>query len=193
MAQARVGNYLYGLNWVFWPDGRLELELELTGILLTRELERSGVYRKRVPTIVKQAWVFAYVCFAWIFFRAASLSDAMLIVRRIFTESHNARSLTTIAHGLNRDGIPSPPVTLSGSNNSITNAFPLPNFGFVYQPEESSVSYGIGVISFGGFAAELSSASTAPVKQRAKASKPRGFKNPNWEAGFSFTGIVELH
>jgi hypothetical protein len=29
--------------------------------------------------------VFLYVCFAWIFFRAASLSDAALIVNRIFT------------------------------------------------------------------------------------------------------------
>jgi site-specific DNA recombinase len=32
------------------------------------------------------------------------------IVRRIFTESRDGRSLTTIAHGLNRDGIPSPRV-----------------------------------------------------------------------------------
>ena len=32
------------------------------------------------------------------------------IVRRIFTESRDGRSLTTIAHGLNRDSIPSPRV-----------------------------------------------------------------------------------
>lgn len=32
------------------------------------------------------------------------------IVRRIFIESRDGRSLTTIAHGLNRDGIPSPRV-----------------------------------------------------------------------------------
>jgi hypothetical protein len=38
-----------------------------------------------VPLVLKQAWVFVYVSFAWIFFRAASLADAQLIVRRIFT------------------------------------------------------------------------------------------------------------
>ena len=53
--------------------------------MLTRELERSAFYRDRVPLLLKRAWVFLYVCFAWIFFRADSLSDAWLIVRRIFT------------------------------------------------------------------------------------------------------------
>jgi len=55
------------------------------GVMLTRELERSRVYRERIPAIVKQTWVFAYVCFAWIFFRATSLDDALLIVGRIFS------------------------------------------------------------------------------------------------------------
>ena len=45
--------------------------------MLTRELERSAFYRDRVPALFKQAWVFVYVCFAWIFFRALSLSDAL--------------------------------------------------------------------------------------------------------------------
>ena len=53
--------------------------------MLTRGLERSRFYRERVPLILKRAWVFAYVCFAWIFFRASSLSDAGLIVGRIFS------------------------------------------------------------------------------------------------------------
>jgi len=51
----------------------------------TRELERSTFYRQRVPKLAKQAGVFLFVCFAWIFFRAGSLSDAILIVQRIFT------------------------------------------------------------------------------------------------------------
>ena len=53
--------------------------------MITRELERSAFYRQRVPKLAKQAGVFLFVCFAWIFFRAASLGDALLIVRRIFT------------------------------------------------------------------------------------------------------------
>ena len=55
------------------------------GVLITRELERSAVYRERVPKLLKQAGVFLFVSFTWIFFRADSLSDALLIVRRIFT------------------------------------------------------------------------------------------------------------
>jgi D-alanyl-lipoteichoic acid acyltransferase DltB (MBOAT superfamily) len=55
--------------------------------MITRELERSAFYRDRVPRLVKQLGVFAFVCFAWIFFRADSLPDALLIVRRLFTAS----------------------------------------------------------------------------------------------------------
>jgi alginate O-acetyltransferase complex protein AlgI len=55
------------------------------GVLITRELERSAAYRERVPKFIKQAGVFVFVCFTWIFFRAESLSDALLIVGRIFS------------------------------------------------------------------------------------------------------------
>ena len=44
--------------------------LHAVGVMITRELERSAFYRDRVPTLLKQAGVFLYVCFAWIFFRA---------------------------------------------------------------------------------------------------------------------------
>ena len=53
--------------------------------MVTRELERSAFYRDRVPKLIKQLGVFSFVCFTWIFFRAESLDDAFLIVRRIFT------------------------------------------------------------------------------------------------------------
>ena len=55
------------------------------GVMITRELERSEFYRERVPKLIKQLGVFAFVCFTWIFFRADSLSDAWLIIGRIFT------------------------------------------------------------------------------------------------------------
>ncbi len=76
-----ISGIWHGANWTFAIWGILHA----VGVMLTRELERSAAYRERVPRVVKQAGVFAYVCFAWIFFRAASLSDAMLIVRRIFS------------------------------------------------------------------------------------------------------------
>jgi D-alanyl-lipoteichoic acid acyltransferase DltB (MBOAT superfamily) len=76
-----VSGIWHGANWTFAIWGILHA----LGVMLTRELERSAFYRERVPRILKQAGVFVYVCFAWIFFRAVSLSDATLIVRRIFT------------------------------------------------------------------------------------------------------------
>jgi hypothetical protein len=54
-------------------------------VVVTRELERSAIYRQRVPKFLKQAGVFLFVSFTWIFFRADSLGDALLIVRRVFT------------------------------------------------------------------------------------------------------------
>ena len=59
--------------------------LHALGILITRELERSAFYRERVPHLAKQLATFAFVCFAWVFFRAGSLNDALLILSRIFT------------------------------------------------------------------------------------------------------------
>lgn len=75
-----VSGIWHGASWTFAAWGALHG----AGVILTRRLERSAYYRDHVPVEVKRLWVFAYVCFAWIFFRAATLSDAALIVRRIF-------------------------------------------------------------------------------------------------------------
>jgi alginate O-acetyltransferase complex protein AlgI len=75
-----VSGVWHGANWTFAIWGILHA----FGVMITRELERSAFYRDRVPALFKQAWVFVYVCFAWIFFRAASTSEAMLVVERIF-------------------------------------------------------------------------------------------------------------
>ena len=80
-----VSGIWHGAAWTFAIWGLLHG----AGVTLTRELERSSLYRERVPRVIKQAWVFGYVCFAWIFFRASSLSDATLIVGRVFTAAWN--------------------------------------------------------------------------------------------------------
>jgi len=76
-----ISGIWHGANWTFMIWGALHG----IGVLITRELERSQFYRDRVPRLLKQFGVFIFVSFTWIFFRADSLSDAMLIVRRIFT------------------------------------------------------------------------------------------------------------
>jgi alginate O-acetyltransferase complex protein AlgI len=76
-----ISGIWHGAAWTFAIWGALHG----LGVLITRELERSAIYRERVPRTFKQAGVFLFVSFTWIFFRADSLSDALLIARRIFT------------------------------------------------------------------------------------------------------------
>ena len=78
-----ISGIWHGANWTFMIWGALHG----LGVLITRELERSQIYRERVPKLVKQFGVFMFVTFTWIFFRADSLSDAWLIVRRIFVSA----------------------------------------------------------------------------------------------------------
>jgi D-alanyl-lipoteichoic acid acyltransferase DltB (MBOAT superfamily) len=75
-----ISGIWHGAAWTFMIWGALHG----LGVVLTRELERSAYYRERVPKILKQAGVFAFVSFTWIFFRAPTLNEALLIVQRIF-------------------------------------------------------------------------------------------------------------
>jgi alginate O-acetyltransferase complex protein AlgI len=76
-----VSGIWHGAAWTFVVWGGLHA----LGRCLTRELEQTDVYQQRVPRLVKQLAVFTFVTFTWIFFRAQSLSDAGLIISRIFT------------------------------------------------------------------------------------------------------------
>ncbi|MEN6335334.1 MAG: MBOAT family O-acyltransferase [Phycisphaerales bacterium] len=71
----------HGAAWTFVLWGAVHA----LGNFATRELERTPFYVRRLPTIVKQLFVFVLVTFAWIFFRAATIGDAWTIVTRIFT------------------------------------------------------------------------------------------------------------
>ncbi len=53
------------------------------GFVLTRRLEETSFYRQRVPRAVKVLWVFSFVSFGWIFFKAKTLADAWTIIARI--------------------------------------------------------------------------------------------------------------
>jgi len=76
-----VSGIWHGAAWTFVIWGGLHA----LGRCLTRELEQSEFYNERVPRPVKQILVFSFVTFTWIFFRAQSLSDAWLIIQRIFS------------------------------------------------------------------------------------------------------------
>jgi len=63
-------------NFVLWGF------VHAVGRLLTTELEKTEFYRK-IPKIIKQIWIYHFVCVTWIFFRAESLADSVLILKTI--------------------------------------------------------------------------------------------------------------
>jgi D-alanyl-lipoteichoic acid acyltransferase DltB (MBOAT superfamily) len=78
-----VSGIWHGAAWTFVCWGALHA----LGRCLTRELEQTAIYRHYVPRLLKQLVVFAFVTFTWIFFRAESLSDVGVILRRIVAGS----------------------------------------------------------------------------------------------------------
>ena len=76
-----ISGLWHGAAWTFVMWGAVHA----LGRFATRELEQTEFYVNRVPKIFKQAFVFTFVGFAWIFFRASNISDAWLIVSRIFS------------------------------------------------------------------------------------------------------------
>jgi len=76
-----ISGLWHGAAWTFVIWG----VAHAIGYSCTRELEKTAFYKDRVPKIVKQLFVFAFVSFAWIFFRAETISDAWMIITRMFT------------------------------------------------------------------------------------------------------------
>jgi len=74
-----ISGIWHGANWTYVIWGILHGG----GACLLRSLEHSTWYRQKFPTLLKQLMVFAFVCFAWIFFRAADVADALTVVRGI--------------------------------------------------------------------------------------------------------------
>jgi len=76
-----ISGLWHGAQWTFVMWGAVHA----LGRVFTRQLERTRFYRDRVPRGIKQAFVFLFVSFCWIFFRAATISDAFVIIKRIVT------------------------------------------------------------------------------------------------------------
>jgi len=76
-----ISGLWHGAAWTFIIWGAVHA----LGRFCTRELESTSFYKEKVPKIVKQIFVFVFVTFAWIFFRAETIGDAWLIITRIFT------------------------------------------------------------------------------------------------------------
>lgn len=73
---------------------------------------------------------------------------------------HSSLSSTVNANAL---GAGVPPVTLSGKTNSTSGVFPLPEFGIVYRPDQSNVTFGVGVLTVGGFGVNYPGSTQNPI------------------------------
>jgi len=74
-----ISGLWHGAAWTFVAWGAMHA----LGRVLTRRLETTGFYERRVPAILKRSWVFAFVTLAWVFFRAGSIGDAWTILARM--------------------------------------------------------------------------------------------------------------
>ena len=88
-----ISGLWHGAMWTFLLWGAVHAVARL----LTRALEATAFYRTGVPRPFKQIFTFAVVSFAWIFFRAHSVSDAWLIIRRIACARWTDPSLPLLA------------------------------------------------------------------------------------------------
>ncbi|MHC4507585.1 MAG: MBOAT family O-acyltransferase [Planctomycetota bacterium] len=76
-----ISGLWHGAAWTFVIWGALHA----VGRFATREMERTAFYKEKVPKLAKQLFVFIFVTFAWIFFRAEGIGDAWMIITRIFS------------------------------------------------------------------------------------------------------------
>ena len=75
-----ISGLWHGAAWTFLIWGALHG----LGLIANRGLEQTAWWRDRFPPLAKRLVVFVFVCFAWVFFRAESLSQATTILQRIF-------------------------------------------------------------------------------------------------------------
>ena len=82
-----ISGFWHGANWTFIVWGALHAAYIVTYVL-TETLRARATALLGETTMKISGWLltFSLVTFAWIFFRAASFSDAFLVVRKIFME-----------------------------------------------------------------------------------------------------------
>ena len=91
-----ISGLWHGAAWTFVLWGAVHA----LGRVATRRLEQSAFYRECVPTAVKRLWVFLFVTFAWIFFRAETFGDAWTILGRLVSWGVSDPAFPLLALGL---------------------------------------------------------------------------------------------
>jgi alginate O-acetyltransferase complex protein AlgI len=91
-----ISGLWHGAAWTFVIWGAVHA----VGRFITREIERTSFYKCKVPKIARQLFVFGFVTFAWIFFRAETVADARTIIERIFAAGFADPQCPLLALGL---------------------------------------------------------------------------------------------
>ncbi|MFA7231406.1 MAG: MBOAT family O-acyltransferase [Victivallaceae bacterium] len=90
-----ISGFWHGAAWTFIIWGGLNA----LGRVATMEVEKSWWYKK-IPVLVKQLLVFHFICLTWVFFRAASVADALLILKRFFSGTGGDAEIPVILFSL---------------------------------------------------------------------------------------------
>ncbi len=97
-----VSGLWHGASWTFvlWGvlHGVYQIVGSMTKKLRERLYEKLKIKTDSLPLILwKRFWTFVLVCFAWIFFRANSTSDLLLLLKKLFTEWDKGSITETIS------------------------------------------------------------------------------------------------
>lgn len=84
-----ISGLWHGANWTFVVWGALHGLFLIMAIIAVRWRNHLALKiglgeNSKIRYLLNLVWTFSLVCFAWIFFRAGSLSEANLIIRNIF-------------------------------------------------------------------------------------------------------------
>lgn len=101
-----VSGLWHGASWTFVIWGVLHGVYQIVGALTKKPRERIykalKIKTESLPFILWQRfWTFVLVCFSWIFFRANGFSDALLLIKKLFTAwDANTFSATVSSMGI---------------------------------------------------------------------------------------------
>jgi D-alanyl-lipoteichoic acid acyltransferase DltB (MBOAT superfamily) len=80
-----ISGLWHGASWTFIIWGTLHGLYSIFGIILKRLKVDVFLQRTFVTRVAATLFVFLIVCFAWIFFRARNVHDALLILKSLYT------------------------------------------------------------------------------------------------------------
>ena len=80
----------HGANWTFVIWGALHGVYQIVGLLTSgvrkKAREKTGLENSSFLAIWQRAITFVLVCFAWLFFRANSVSDSGILLKKLFSD-----------------------------------------------------------------------------------------------------------